>query len=314
MTELHWSTLLMEDHQVTEKVFATLDKSFAGGASPDPALIRDAVAYLVEYVEGCHNRKEEEHLFSRLEALGMPRQGGPLAVMLMEHERAKALLARIRPLSAAYVGGDASALPQLRRFCTEYTTLMKDHFWKENDILYPMARRFLSGADDAAVLAGIEDVEESLGPDTRKRWYAHADRLCSSLKDLAHGLDRDVLAAMLNTLPIELSFIDADDTVRYFSHEDQEKIFPRLRSAIGTNVRNCHPQKSLHMVEQIIADFRNGARDVAEFWLDFQGRKVHVRYFPVRDKAGTYLGTMETVQDITAIQALTGQKRLLDPA
>lgn len=312
--EPHWSALLMEDHQVSEKVFATLDKSFAGGAAPAPALIRDAIDYIVEYVDGCHNRKEEEHLFSRLVELGMPRDGGPLAVMLMEHERARALLARVRPLADAYAGGDASVLPQLRRFCGEYTALLKAHFWKENDILYPMAKRLLTEADDAAVVAGIEALEASLGPDTRQRWYAHAERLSASIKDLSHGLDRDVLAAMLNTLPVEVSFIDADDKVRYFSHEDGEKIFPRLRSAIGTDVRSCHPQKSLHMVEQIIADFRSGARQVAEFWLDFEGRMIHVRYFPVRDKAGAYLGTMEVVQDVTGIRALQGQKRLLDPS
>ena len=310
--ELHWSALLMEDHQVTEKVFATVEKSFAGGAAPDPTQIRDALAYVVEYVDGCHNRKEEEHLFSRLEALGMPRQGGPLAVMLAEHERARALLARLRPVADAYVAGDASQLPALRRFFLEYTALLKEHFWKENDILYPMARRFLGPTDDADVLAGIQAVEDSLGPDTRARWYAHADKLAAGVPDLSFGLPREVLAAMLNTLPVEISFIDADDKVRYFSHEDQEKIFPRLRSAIGTDVRNCHPQKSLHMVEQIIADFRAGTRQIAEFWLDFLERKVHVRYFPVRDRNGAYLGTMEVVQDITPIQAIQGQQRLLD--
>lgn len=308
----HWSTLLMEDHQVTEKVFATLDKAFAGGAAPDPALIRDAIAFVVEYVDGCHNRKEEDHLFARLEALGMPRQGGPLAVMLSEHERSRALLARLRTLADAYAAGDASQLAGLRRAFVEYTSLLKEHFWKENDILYPMARRFLSEADDAAVLLGIRAVEDAQGPGTRARWYAHAERLAAGIPDLSAGLAPEVLAAMLNTLPVEVSFIDADDKVRYFSHEDQEKIFPRLRSAIGTDVRNCHPQKSLHMVEQIIADFRAGTREVAEFWLDFQDRKVHVRYFPVRDRTGAYLGTMEVVQDITAIQQLQGQKRLLD--
>jgi DUF438 domain-containing protein len=308
----HWSTLLMDDHQVTEKVFATLEKAFAGGASPDPAFVRDAVAYLVEYVDGCHNRKEEEHLFRRLEDLGMPRHGGPLAVMLGEHERSRELVAQLRPLGAAYAGGDPSVLPRLRRVLLEYTALLKQHFWKENDILYPMARRFLSPADDEAIVRGIEAVEASLGPDTRARYHGLANQLSGQVRDLVHGLDHAVLGAILNTLPVELSFIDADDTVRYFSHEDQEKIFPRLRSAIGTNVRNCHPQKSLHMVEQIISDFKAGTRTVAEFWLDFQERKVHVRYFAVRDKAGAYLGTLETVQDITPIQAISGQKRLLD--
>lgn len=105
---------------------------------------------------------------------------------------------------------------------------------------------------------------------------------------------------------------DADDKVRYFSHENREKIFARTRGAIGVDVRNCHPQKSLPMVERIIADFKAGRREVAEFWIDFAGRKVHIRYWPVRGPSGEYLGTLETVQDVTRIRTLEGQRRLLD--
>jgi DUF438 domain-containing protein len=132
------------------------------------------------------------------------------------------------------------------------------------------------------------------------------------LQDLSHGVDRDVLAAILNTLPVELSFVDHEDRVRYFSHENGEKIFPRTRGAIGADVRNCHPQKSVHLVEKIIAEFKAGARQVAEFWIDMGPRKVHIRYWPVRDPAGRYLGCLETVQDVAAIQRLAGQRRLLD--
>ena len=123
-----------------------------------------------------------------------------------------------------------------------------------------------------------------------------------------------MLAAILNTLPVELSFVDHDDIVQYFSHEHHPKIFPRSRGVIGINVRNCHPQKSLDMVNRILEDFKAGKREVAEFWLEMQGKKIHVRYFPVRDRDGAYLGCLEVVHDITQIQALTGEKRLLDDA
>jgi len=89
------------------------------------------------------------------------------------------------------------------------------------------------------------------------------------VRDLSHDLDRDVLAAILNTLPVELSFVDAQDTVRYFSHENQDKIFGRARSSIGVHVRDCHPQKSVDKVLQILADFKAGKRNLAEFWIDF---------------------------------------------
>jgi DUF438 domain-containing protein len=119
---------------------------------------------------------------------------------------------------------------------------------------------------------------------------------------------------MLNTLGIEISFVDADNEVRYFSHEKHDKIFPRSRSSIGVKVQNCHPPGSVHLVNRILDDFRAGRRDVAEFWIDFRGKKVHIRYLAVRKEGGEYLGCMETVQDITEIQKLEGERRLLDDA
>ena len=110
------------------------------------------------------------------------------------------------------------------------------------------------------MVAGIEAVEAAAGAGVRQRYYALAEEIVAAtgLEDLSRGLDPDVLAAILNTLPVELSFVDAQDTVRYFSHENQDKIFPRTRSAIGMKVQNCHPPKSLHMVEAILADFKAG--------------------------------------------------------
>jgi hypothetical protein len=111
---------------------------------------------------------------------------------------------------------------------------------------------------------------------------------------------------------VELSFVDADDTVRYFSHEDAAKIFPRTRGVIGNKVQNCHPQKSVHVVNRILADFKAGKRELAEFWIEMGERFVHIRYWPVRDRTGRYLGCLETVQDVAGIRALVGNQRLLD--
>lgn len=309
-----WDELLRRDHEITERVFAAMEARFATAEGPSPELVGLLTSYLQGYVEACHNKKEELHLFPRLQAAGMPRHGGPLAVMLQEHERASSLLARLAPLGSAYAAGDRSALPELRAVFAEYAGLCKDHFWKESDILYPMAQRFLTEADGEQIVRGIEALESSLGADTRRRYYALAERIVAlgELRDLSFGLDREVLAAILNTLPVELSFIDHEDRVRYFSHEHGEKIFGRTRGAIGMAVQNCHPPKSLHLVNQILADFKAGRRDVAEFWIDMGGRKVHIRYWPVRGEDGRYLGTLETVQDVTAIQKLTGEQRLLD--
>ena len=308
-----WDELLKQDHEVTERVFAAMEAGFSSATGPT----RDQVGLLVEYlgyVDQCHNQKEELHLFPRLEQKGMPRHGGPLGVMLQEHERAREILSRLLPLATAYAAGDAGTLAELRAAFGEYATLCKDHFWKENDILYPMAQRVLSEAEAAEVVRGIEEVEAGFGAGTRARYYRIAERIIEQgeLHDLSFGLERDVLAAILNALPVELSFIDHEDRVRYFSHEHGEKIFGRTRGAIGTAVHNCHPPKSLHLVNQILADFKAGKREVAEFWIDMGGRMVHIRYWPVRGEDGRYLGTLETVQDVSAIRRLSGEQRLLD--
>jgi len=308
-----WFELLMTDHETTEKVFEAVERALAAPGGPSPALLSDALEYFKGYVDGCHNKKEENHLFPLVEQRGIPRGGGPLGVMLMEHDQSRDTLPRLLDVAGRYLTGDRDALDDLRIAFSEYSSLLKNHFWKENDILYPMARRVMTAADAEAVVKGIEDTEATVGPDTRAKYYALADRIVTSggVEDLSYGVERDVLAAILNTLPVELSFVDKDDTVRYFSHENGEKIFPRTRGAIGMAVQNCHPEKSLHLVNRILADFRAGRRKVAEFWIEMGGRKVHIRYFAVRSPKGEYLGTLEVVQDIGAIQALKGERRLL---
>jgi PAS domain S-box-containing protein len=121
---------------------------------------------------------------------------------------------------------------------------------------------------------------------------------------------KETLEAILDTLPIEFSFIDHDDTVRIFN-KNGDRIFPRPRTVIGRKVQDCHPPKSLHKVQQIIQEMKKGTRDTAEFWIDHRDRKIHIRYFVVRDKQDRYLGCLEASQDITDIQKITGERRLL---
>jgi DUF438 domain-containing protein len=313
---LTWTEILMKDHEMTERVFAALEKAFAEPTEPSPGLVANLREYLVTYVDRCHNQKEERALFPRLAQRGVPTEAGPVAVMLAEHGQARELVDRIDAAAKGYVGGDRGRLGELKAAFGAYATLNKQHYWKENDILYPLANRVFSPEDAAEVLDEIDEIEQEVGPGARERYWKLADEIVSlvELKDLSWALKPDVLAGILNALPIELSFVDHEDRVRYFSHERGEKIFPRSRGAIGTEVQNCHPQKSVHMVEQILAEFRAGSRKVAEFWIEMGPRKIHIRYWPVRDEAGKYLGCLETVQDVTGIQKLTGQKRLLDQA
>ncbi len=124
------------------------------------------------------------------------------------------------------------------------------------------------------------------------------------------SLKPDELRALLGTLPFELTFVDADDRVRYFS-ESPDQIFKRTKIILGRKVQNCHPPASVHMVQKILDDFRGGQRNVAEFWINLQGKFVNIRYFAVRDADGKYLGTLEVTQDLTHLRALEGERRLL---
>jgi hypothetical protein len=125
------------------------------------------------------------------------------------------------------------------------------------------------------------------------------------------ALSFEQLRGLFGSLPVDLTFVDADDRVAFFS-EGPDRVFARSRAIIGRKVQHCHPPASVHVVERIVDDFRAGRRSVAEFWIELHGRFVHIRYFAVRDGAGAYLGTLEVTQDLTRLRALTGERRLLE--
>jgi PAS domain S-box-containing protein len=124
-------------------------------------------------------------------------------------------------------------------------------------------------------------------------------------------LSKEEVEAILDTLPLDVTFVDANDAVKYFN-KAEKRIFVRTKAIIGRKVQLCHPQKSIHIVNRILEAFRKGEKDVAEFWIQKDNRLIHIRYFAVRNKNGKYLGTMEVTQDLTDIKKIEGEKKLLD--
>lgn len=132
------------------------------------------------------------------------------------------------------------------------------------------------------------------------------------LIDLTTGsLSAQQIILMLENLPVDITFVDENDEVRYFSGT-KHRVFPRSKAIIGRKVQNCHPPESVHIVNQIVEAFRTGAKDHADFWIQMKGRFLHIRYFVLRDDQGNYKGTIEVSQDVSEIRALQGEQRLLN--
>jgi PAS domain S-box-containing protein len=128
---------------------------------------------------------------------------------------------------------------------------------------------------------------------------------------MIENLSREQLEGILEAIPVEISFVDDNDLVKLWN-KHETRIFKRPISVVGKSVQECHPKQSLDKVNQILSDFKAGKQDSAAFWINLGERKVYIRYFAVRDKAGRYLGTLEVTQDITEIKKIEGEKRLLE--
>ena len=128
---------------------------------------------------------------------------------------------------------------------------------------------------------------------------------------MIENLNREQLEGILEAIPVEISFVDENDLVRFWN-KHETRIFKRPVAVVGKSVQNCHPKHSMDKVNQILSDFKSGKGNSAEFWINLGERKVYIRYFAVRDKAGRYLGTLEATQDITEIKRIEGEKRLVE--
>jgi DUF438 domain-containing protein len=192
---------------------------------------------------------------------------------------------------------------------------VRDLIYKEDHVLFPMTLDIFSETD----WVKVKDGEAEVG-------YAWIQPVKGWEPDLAEKpepevpsgmipLDTGLLAAgeinlILTHLPVDLTFVNEKDEVAYYS-QGKERIFARSPGIIGRKVQNCHPPKSVHIVNDILAKMKSGQRDQAEFWLQMAGKFIYIRYFAVRDPQGRYKGCLEVSQDVTEIRGLEGERRLL---
>lgn len=195
---------------------------------------------------------------------------------------------------------------------------LESMIYKEEHILFPMALGLFTEEEWGEIWGQSQDYGWCLVPPAQGYAPPQA-RLPEDPLRLPAGkavqfpsgtLSFEQLLGLFNNLPVDLTFVDAEDRVGFFS-EGPDRVFPRSRAIIGRAVQNCHPPKSMAIVEQILGDFKAGRQSVSEFWIEMGGKFVHIRYFAVRDEAGAYLGTLEVTQDLTRLRALKGERRLL---
>lgn len=184
--------------------------------------------------------------------------------------------------------------------------------FREERILYPLSKEIIPETVlDSLFKESLEIGFPFYQPEIISE-IAKTDNLEENLVDLETGkLTTEQIKLLFNHLPVDITFVDENDKVVYFS-SPKKRIFTRTKSIIGRDVHNCHPPESVHVVEEIVKLFRNGKKDVASFWINMKGQKLLIQYFAIRDDYGNYKGVVEVSQEISEIQSLQGEKRLLD--
>jgi DUF438 domain-containing protein len=280
-----------------------------------PLQMQRAIDFLLEFGDKIHNTKEEKFLFPLMEQKGLPVEGGPIGVMLMEHDAERKLLVKMTADLPGLAEANTTARQKFAAEGFEYLKIRAEHIWKENDILYAMGRKVFSDEDNNSLLGEFEKVDEQAygtsAKDLLAQMLLEVEKDSEAKKRLIHNLSYEQLDAIMETLPFEVTFVDAGDTVAYFNKLDKTKLFPRTRSVIGRKVEKCHPEKSVDMVRQIVEGFKKRTMDHADFWIDFRDDKILIRYFPVYSQTDEYMGVLEVTQAIGAIQRIEGEKRLL---
>ncbi|NLC76636.1 MAG: DUF438 domain-containing protein [Clostridia bacterium] len=255
-----------------------------------------------------HYSRKENLLFPYLEKHGIT---APPKVMWGVDDEIRDLIKKVKSPSPE------ATLETMIAVAEEALHRIKEMIYKEENILFPMALDTLTGDEWNIILQESNEIgyclyqpeirfEDVSQETTRKAEVVSADTV-----QLETGtLNVKVLEAILNRLPVDITFVDKDDIVRYFS-QSKDRIFHRTKAILGRKVENCHPPASVHIVRKLEDDFKSGAKDSEDFWLKLGDTFVYIRYFAVRDENGEYLGTLEVTQNISPIQELKGEKRLL---
>jgi DUF438 domain-containing protein len=261
-----------------------------------------------------HYLRKENLLFPFLEKHGVT---GPPTVMWGKHDETRELLkGAIEALRAVDEISVDEAKTVIDLVLNPASQAVDDMIGKEEEILFPMSLDTLS--DEEWLQIDRQSIEYGFCLyDPKVKWRPEGVELeeitseeIGKIQLPSGSFNVDELTAILNTIPFDMTFVDKDDRVKYFT-QGRERIFARSRAILGRNVRQCHPPSSVHVIEKILDDFKSGKEDHTAFWITLEDRFIHIEYFALRSEEGEYLGTLEVSQDLTDKRKLEGEQRLL---
>jgi len=265
-----------------------------------------------------HYTRKEQLLFPYLEKYGFM---GPSKVMWGKDNDVRSLL-KNSISNLKDINDDKDLGSYISNFIAPLIEEVDGMIFKEENILFPTSKEKLHMDDWVEILKESNEVGYAFieGPketssliDELKQVTVEEPKIKGKYEVFFPTgiLKLKELMGFLNSLPTEITFIDKNDEVKYFS-DQKDRIFVRTKSVIGRKVQNCHPPQSVDIVEKILSDFKEGKRDHADFWINFKGKLVLIKFIAIKDESSNYIGTMELTMDITDIKKLEGEKRLLD--
>lgn len=261
-----------------------------------------------------HYLKKEYLVFPFLEKYEIT---GPPKVMWGKHDEIREMLkASLEAVSSQepMTADEVRSVTQL--VIAPAVKAVSDMIAKEEEILFPMCWEKLTEDDWYSVYRQTGEFGYCLY-DPKTEWKPEGGvegeviyNKGSNIHLSTGSFSLNELEALFKTLPIDITFVDKDDKVKFFSL-GPDRIFTRNRAIIGRDVRMCHPPSSVHVVEKILDDFKSNRQRSAAFWINMKGRFIYIEYFAVRDSNGQYLGIVEFTQDLTDLRKLQGEQRLL---
>ncbi|OFX32647.1 MAG: hypothetical protein A2W90_04330 [Bacteroidetes bacterium GWF2_42_66] len=310
--EGHFLYCLMLENRAVEKVMEEMKqeiKTFSRTEKPDFERLKTLVSSLKKYE--LHYIKKENILFPYIENT-FP-QYRCLQLMWSFHDDFRRLLKTIDGM----LNEKHLEPARLNKALGDLFFVVLPIIFREEQILYPVAYQSIPAKvwNDMSLQSaeiGWCYIEPPQIQNTNPERSGQNSNETDGAVDLGTGyLTPSQLILLFENLPVDITFVDENDEVCYFSGT-KHRIFPRSKAIIGRKVQNCHPRESVHVVNDIVDAFRNGTRDHADFRIQMKGRFIHIRYFALRDDQGNYRGTIEVSQDVTEIRALQGEQRLLD--